>query len=276
MLLLGWLIPMCAVAPEALAAPYVAGKGAQPAFVGLWLAALPVGIIAGDLIAVGVLERTACAAWSAPPPRHRSRRTSRSPATHRSASRFPCWSSPGCSGCGRSDSMPSSGTWPRNRGSPDDDPEHRGPHDLPGTRLRPGRRVGRGGRPGDGDRDRRGIRACRRGPSSPSRAHPGDEHQPPLRRPDGSGRAGGQDLRTVVGDGDRVLEVGREAAVQRHHGPSVSQHPVRQSPTFTIGSMATTSPARTLPVAGLAVVGDLRLLVEGPPDPVRRRTRAPR
>ncbi len=52
LLLLGWLVPMCAVAPEALAAPYVAGQGAPPAFVGLWLGALPVGIIVGDLIAV--------------------------------------------------------------------------------------------------------------------------------------------------------------------------------------------------------------------------------
>src|SRR5689334_17273171 len=32
LLLFGWLIPMCAVAPEALAAPYVAGKGAGPVF----------------------------------------------------------------------------------------------------------------------------------------------------------------------------------------------------------------------------------------------------
>jgi MFS family permease len=52
LLLLGWLVPMCAVAPESVAAPYVAGQGASPAFVGLWLGALPVGIIAGDLIAV--------------------------------------------------------------------------------------------------------------------------------------------------------------------------------------------------------------------------------
>jgi MFS transporter len=52
LLLLGWLIPMCAVAPEAVAAPYVSGEGANAAFVGLWLAALPLGIIVGDLIAV--------------------------------------------------------------------------------------------------------------------------------------------------------------------------------------------------------------------------------
>lgn len=50
LLLLGWLVPMFSVAPEALAAPYVAGRGGSAALVGLWLAALPVGIVAGDLL----------------------------------------------------------------------------------------------------------------------------------------------------------------------------------------------------------------------------------
>jgi predicted MFS family arabinose efflux permease len=40
------------VAPEALAAPYVSGRGGSPALVGLWLAALPVGLIVGDLLGV--------------------------------------------------------------------------------------------------------------------------------------------------------------------------------------------------------------------------------
>jgi hypothetical protein len=52
LLLLGWLVPMFSVAPEALAAPYVAGRGGSPALVGLWLAALPVGMVAGDLLGV--------------------------------------------------------------------------------------------------------------------------------------------------------------------------------------------------------------------------------
>jgi Transmembrane secretion effector len=52
LLLLGWLVPMFAVAPEALAAPYVAGKGGSPALVGWWLVALPTGMIAGDLLGV--------------------------------------------------------------------------------------------------------------------------------------------------------------------------------------------------------------------------------
>jgi MFS family permease len=52
LVLLGWLVPMFSVWPEALAAPYVAGKGGSPALVGLWLVALPTGMIAGDLIGV--------------------------------------------------------------------------------------------------------------------------------------------------------------------------------------------------------------------------------
>lgn len=56
LMLLGWLVPTFSVAPEALAAPYVAGHGASPALVGWWLAALPVGIIIGDLIGVTFLS----------------------------------------------------------------------------------------------------------------------------------------------------------------------------------------------------------------------------
>jgi Transmembrane secretion effector len=52
LLLLGWLVPMFAVAPAALAAPYVAGQGGSPAQVGWWLAALSAGLIAGDLLGV--------------------------------------------------------------------------------------------------------------------------------------------------------------------------------------------------------------------------------
>ena len=52
LLLLGWLVPMFSVAPEALAAPYVASRGGSPALVGWWLAALPIGLIGGDLTGV--------------------------------------------------------------------------------------------------------------------------------------------------------------------------------------------------------------------------------
>jgi predicted MFS family arabinose efflux permease len=56
LLLLGWLVPMFSVAPEALAAPYVGGQNGSPALVGWWLAALPLGLIAGDLLGVWCLS----------------------------------------------------------------------------------------------------------------------------------------------------------------------------------------------------------------------------
>jgi MFS family permease len=56
LLLLGWLVPMFSVAPEALAAPYVAGQNGSPALVGWWLTALPIGLIAGDLLGVCCLS----------------------------------------------------------------------------------------------------------------------------------------------------------------------------------------------------------------------------
>jgi hypothetical protein len=51
-LLLGWLVPTCAVAPESLAAPYVAHLGLSAGAVGWWLAAIPAGTIAGELVAI--------------------------------------------------------------------------------------------------------------------------------------------------------------------------------------------------------------------------------
>jgi hypothetical protein len=51
-LLLGWLVPTCAVAPEALAAPYVAHLGLSQGAAGWWLAAIPTGMVAGELAAV--------------------------------------------------------------------------------------------------------------------------------------------------------------------------------------------------------------------------------
>ncbi len=56
LLLLGWLVPMFAVAPEALAAPYVSGHGGSSTLVGWWLVALPVGLICGDLAGVRFLS----------------------------------------------------------------------------------------------------------------------------------------------------------------------------------------------------------------------------
>ncbi|HZD69905.1 MAG TPA: MFS transporter [Actinomycetes bacterium] len=55
LLLFGWLAPMFAVAPEALAAPYVAAHHGSPILIGWWLVALPVGLIAGDIAGVRLL-----------------------------------------------------------------------------------------------------------------------------------------------------------------------------------------------------------------------------
>jgi MFS family permease len=55
LLLLGWLVPMFFVAPEALAAPYVSQHGGSTALVGWWLVALPLGLIAGDIAGVRTL-----------------------------------------------------------------------------------------------------------------------------------------------------------------------------------------------------------------------------
>jgi MFS family permease len=52
LLLLGWFVPMCSVAPEALAAPYVAAHHGSSSLVGWWLVALPVGVILGDIAGV--------------------------------------------------------------------------------------------------------------------------------------------------------------------------------------------------------------------------------
>lgn len=55
LLMLGWLVPMFSVAPEALAAPYVSHHGGSTALVGWWLVALPLGLIAGDVAGVRLL-----------------------------------------------------------------------------------------------------------------------------------------------------------------------------------------------------------------------------
>jgi predicted MFS family arabinose efflux permease len=58
LLLLGWLVPTFSVAPEALGAPYVSSHHGSPALVGWWLAALPIGTIAGDLLGVRFMRQT--------------------------------------------------------------------------------------------------------------------------------------------------------------------------------------------------------------------------
>ena len=55
LLLLGWLVSMFSVAPEALAAPYVARHHGSATLVGIWLVALPVGMVAGDVCGIRFL-----------------------------------------------------------------------------------------------------------------------------------------------------------------------------------------------------------------------------
>lgn len=66
LLLLGWLAPMFSVAPEAVAAPYVAAHHDPSSMVGWWLTALPVGVIAGDILAVRLLRPERQRRWVAP------------------------------------------------------------------------------------------------------------------------------------------------------------------------------------------------------------------
>jgi predicted MFS family arabinose efflux permease len=55
-LLLGWFVPALSVAPESLAAASVHELGRSGAAVGLWLAALPIGVIAGEIAAIRLLS----------------------------------------------------------------------------------------------------------------------------------------------------------------------------------------------------------------------------
>jgi hypothetical protein len=57
LLLLRWLPPAFAVAPEALAVPYAAGMGKGTVAAGLLLSAGPVGTIAGEILAGVLLDR---------------------------------------------------------------------------------------------------------------------------------------------------------------------------------------------------------------------------
>jgi hypothetical protein len=56
LMVLGWAVPLFSVAPEALAAPYVSAHHGSTSLVGWWLAALPVGVIAGDVAGVRFLR----------------------------------------------------------------------------------------------------------------------------------------------------------------------------------------------------------------------------
>ncbi|WP_443077235.1 MFS transporter [Streptomyces sp. NBC_01689] len=56
LLLLGWVPPFFAVVPEALAAPYADAAGAGTTGLGLFMAAMPVGMILGESLAGGRLS----------------------------------------------------------------------------------------------------------------------------------------------------------------------------------------------------------------------------
>ncbi len=55
-LLFGWFVPALAVAPESLAAASVHELGRAGGTVGLWLTALPAGVIAGEILAIRLLS----------------------------------------------------------------------------------------------------------------------------------------------------------------------------------------------------------------------------
>jgi predicted MFS family arabinose efflux permease len=56
LLLFGWLVPACAVAPEALAAPYASHIGQPVRVAGFLLMGIPVGTVVADLIAARLLR----------------------------------------------------------------------------------------------------------------------------------------------------------------------------------------------------------------------------
>lgn len=58
LLLIGWAVPFCVVAPEALAAPFVAHLALPSSHVGYLLAAMPVGLTVSSIVAARLLTST--------------------------------------------------------------------------------------------------------------------------------------------------------------------------------------------------------------------------
>jgi hypothetical protein len=65
-LLLGWLVPLLMVVPEALAAPSVAVRGLPSSATGWWLAAGPAGTVAGELAGVWLIAAARRGALTTP------------------------------------------------------------------------------------------------------------------------------------------------------------------------------------------------------------------
>ena len=55
-LLFGWLLPACAVAPEALAAPYATHIGQPARVAGFLLMGIPIGSVVADILAARLLS----------------------------------------------------------------------------------------------------------------------------------------------------------------------------------------------------------------------------
>src|SRR5437588_5052500 len=85
----------------------------------------------------------------------------------------------------------------------------------------------------------------------------------------GTSAGNGKHLRAVVGDGDGVLEVGRQAPVGRLHGPAVVEEDGAGTPGVHHGLHGEDVAHSELdaPARG-PVVGNLGLLMHGRPDPV--------
>src|SRR5262249_26207397 len=81
--------------------------------------------------------------------------------------------------------------------------------------------------------------------------------------------AGGENLGAVVQDGDRVLEMSRQRAVGSHHGPAIVEG--NRLPAADVDHGLDRDNEARLELRsppGLAVVGNLRVFVKGPANPV--------
>lgn len=95
-LLLGWLVPFLTTWPEALAAPSVGARGLAASATGWWLAAMPLGTVAGELAGVWLIPVARRGRLSAPLAACGFVPFLLSPRTRPSSRRWPCWERPAC------------------------------------------------------------------------------------------------------------------------------------------------------------------------------------